>query len=141
MINTLFFGCYQLESIPRVFHTFTWTFLGGSDEYKQAYFLLGYRSSFLTHISTKWSQYHDNIYVKKFRCYEQYLFMTFSQLTYRESLRNIDVCLCAHENKISHMGISSSSVTRITLSRVNERRDWWSMWILPNLWFVPYAPL
>ena len=70
------------------------------------------------------SRYHGNRYVKKFRCYEQYLVMAFSQLNHRESLHDIEVCLRAHQNKLYHMGISSSSVSRITLSRVNERRDW-----------------
>ena len=70
------------------------------------------------------SRYHGNRYVKKFRCYEQYLVMAFSQLTHRESLRDIEVCLRAHQNKLYHMGISSSSVSRTTLSKANERRDW-----------------
>ena len=45
------------------------------------------------------SRYHGNRYVKKFRCYEQYLVMAFSQLTHRESLRDIEVCLRAHQKK------------------------------------------
>ena len=50
--------------------------------------------------------------------------MAFSQLTHRESLCDIEVCLRAHQNKLYHMGISSSSVSRTTLSKANERRDW-----------------
>ena len=50
--------------------------------------------------------------------------MAFSQITHRESLRDIEVCLLAHQNKLYHMGISSSSVSRTTLSKANERRDW-----------------
>jgi len=69
-------------------------------------------------------RYHGNRYVKKFRCYEKYLVMAFSQLTHRESLHGIKVCLSDHQNKLYHMCISSSSVSRTTLSRANERRDY-----------------
>ena len=50
--------------------------------------------------------------------------MAFSQITHRESLRDIEVCLRAHQNKLYHMGISSSSVSRTTLSNANELRYW-----------------
>ena len=47
----------------------------------------------------------------------------FAQLTYRESLRNIESCLRAHQSKRYHMGIRSRSVVRSTLSETNEQRD------------------
>ena len=50
--------------------------------------------------------------------------MAFSQLTHRESLHGIEVCLSAHQNKLYHLCISSSSVSRTTLSKANERREW-----------------
>jgi hypothetical protein len=49
--------------------------------------------------------------------------MAFAQLTYRESLRDIEACLRAHQSKLYHMGIRSK-VVRSTLSDANEQRDW-----------------
>jgi hypothetical protein len=50
------------------------------------------------------------------RCLDQYLSMAFAQLTYRESLRDIEACLRAHQSKLYHMGIRSR-VVRSTLGR------------------------
>jgi len=50
--------------------------------------------------------------------------MAFAQLTSRESLRDIEACLRAHQNKLYHMGIRSTIVARNTLSKANEHRDW-----------------
>ena len=61
--------------------------------------------------------------VKSFSCLDQYLCMAFAQLTYRESLRDIEACLRAQANKLYHMGIHSS-VSRSTLADANEARDW-----------------
>ena len=61
--------------------------------------------------------------VKKFSCLDQYLCMAFAQLTYRESLRDIEVCLRAQANKLYHMGIKSA-ISRSTLADANEVRDW-----------------
>ena len=61
--------------------------------------------------------------VKSFSCLEQYLCMAFAQLTYRESLRDIEACLRAQEGKLYHMGIQSR-VSRSTLADANEVRDW-----------------
>ncbi len=69
------------------------------------------------------ARYQGDHYVKRFRCLDQYLIMAFAQLTHRESLRDIEVCLRAHQNKLYHMGIRSA-VARNTLSKANERRDW-----------------
>lgn len=70
------------------------------------------------------ARYRGEHYVKRFRCFDQYLVMAFAQLTYRESLRDIEACLRAHQSKLYHMGIRSSNVARNTLSKANEHRDW-----------------
>jgi hypothetical protein len=61
--------------------------------------------------------------VKSFSCLDQYLCMAFAQLTYRESLRDIEACLRAQANKLYHMGIKSR-ISRSTLADANEVRDW-----------------
>ena len=61
--------------------------------------------------------------VKTFSCLDQYLCMAFAQLTYRESLRDIEACLQAQESKLYHMGIRGS-VARNTLANANAVRDW-----------------
>ena len=61
--------------------------------------------------------------VKTFSCLEHYLCMAFAQLTYRESLRDIEACLRAQAGKLYHMGIQSR-VSRSTLADANEVRNW-----------------
>lgn len=61
--------------------------------------------------------------VKTFSCLDQYLSMAFAQLTYRESLRDIEACLGAQTGKLYHMGFRSS-VARNTLANANAVRDW-----------------
>ena len=61
--------------------------------------------------------------IKTFSHLDQYLCMAFAQLTFRESLRDIEVCLRAHESKLYHLGIRGS-VARSNLSYANEHRDW-----------------
>lgn len=61
--------------------------------------------------------------LKSFSCLDQYLCMAFAQLTYRESLRDIEACLRAQRSKLYHMGIRGR-VSRSTLADANERRDW-----------------
>jgi transposase len=61
--------------------------------------------------------------VHSFTCLDQFLCMTFAQLTYRESLRDIEACLRAHQTKLYHMGIRSG-VSRNTLANANRVRDW-----------------
>lgn len=61
--------------------------------------------------------------VKSFSCLDQYLCMAFAQLTYRESLRDIEACLRAQATKLYHMGIKGR-VSRSTLADANEVRDW-----------------
>ena len=68
-------------------------------------------------------RYQGNHHVKRFSCQDQYRCMAFAQLTYRESLRDIEACLRAHSHKLYHMGIRSA-VSRSTLADANEQRDW-----------------
>jgi transposase len=68
-------------------------------------------------------RYHGNYNVKGFYCLDQFLCMSFAQLTYRESLRDIESCLRAVPNKLYHMGIRGN-VSRSTLADANESRDW-----------------
>jgi len=67
--------------------------------------------------------YRGNDKVKNFSCLDQFLCMAFAQLTYRESLRDIETCLRAMQNKLYHMGIRGR-VSRSTLADANENRDW-----------------
>lgn len=68
-------------------------------------------------------RYNGNHRVRTFTCWEQYLVMSFAQLTYRESLRDIESCLGAIGNKLYHSGIRSR-ISRSTLAEANEKRDW-----------------
>jgi len=68
-------------------------------------------------------RYKGNYYLKSFSCLDQFLCMAFAQLSYRESLRDIESCLRAMQNKLYHMGIRSK-VSRSTLADGNEKRDW-----------------
>ena len=68
-------------------------------------------------------QYQGNFSVKHFTCMDQFRIMAFAQLAYRESLRDIEACLRAQNNKLYHMGIRSK-VSRSTLAEANEARDW-----------------
>jgi hypothetical protein len=61
--------------------------------------------------------------VRTFSCTEQYRAMAFAQLTYRESLRDIEPCLPAQAAKLHHMGFHKP-VRRSTLAEANETRDW-----------------
>ena len=67
--------------------------------------------------------YRGNYKVKEFSCSDHFRVMSFAQLTYRESLRDIEACLRAMSSKLYHMGIGST-VSRNNLSNANERRDW-----------------
>lgn len=68
-------------------------------------------------------RYDGNRCIKSFTCQDQYRSMAFAQLTYRESLRDIEACLNAQSNKLYHMGIRTK-VARSTLAEANEKRDW-----------------
>jgi len=68
-------------------------------------------------------RYQGDLRLRNFTCWNQYLAMAFAQLTYRESLRDIEACLCAMGGKLYHMGFRSN-VARSTLADANESRDW-----------------
>jgi transposase len=67
--------------------------------------------------------YRGNRRVRGFSCRDQFLCMAFAQLTYRESLRDIETCLRAVGAKLYHAGFRSK-ISRSTLADANERRDW-----------------
>jgi len=67
--------------------------------------------------------YHGNHRIKTFSCFDQYLCMAFAQITYRQSLRDIETCLHAMQPKLYHCGIRGN-VSRTTLAKANEHRDW-----------------
>ena len=68
-------------------------------------------------------RYHGNYKVKSFSCWDQLLCMAFAQLTYRESLRDIEACLRVAKTKLYHIGIRGK-ISRNTLAHANETRDW-----------------
>ena len=68
-------------------------------------------------------RYNGNQRVRRLSCWDQFLAMAFAQLTYRESLRDIEVCLGAHHSKLYHCGLSAP-IKRSTLAEANENRDW-----------------
>jgi len=68
-------------------------------------------------------RYRGDRHVRSFSCLDQFLSMAFAQLTYRESLRDIEVCLRAMRPKLYHLGFRGP-IARSTLADANERRDW-----------------
>ena len=68
-------------------------------------------------------RYDGHRKVKSFTCLDQYLCMAFAQLTYRESLRDIETCLRSQPTKLYHMGLRGN-VSRNTLANANKVRDW-----------------
>lgn len=68
-------------------------------------------------------RYHGHYKVKSFSCWDQFLTLAFAQLTYRESLRDIEACLRAAGQKLYRLGIRST-VSRNTLANANQVRDW-----------------
>jgi hypothetical protein len=69
------------------------------------------------------SRYRGDYQQKSFSCWDQFLTMVFAQLTYRESLRDIEACLHSMSGKLYHMGFRGK-VARSTLADANELRDW-----------------
>lgn len=68
-------------------------------------------------------RYKGKYRVKNFSCWEQFLCLCFGQLSFRRSLRDIVVCLTAHQKKLYHLGFCSP-VYLPTLAKANEHRDW-----------------
>ena len=69
------------------------------------------------------TRYNGDRRVRTLTCTEQFRILAFAQLTYRESLRDIEVCLAAQAGKLYHMGLRQP-VARATLADANETRDW-----------------
>ncbi len=68
-------------------------------------------------------KYRGNYRMRHFSCWDQFLSMSFAQLTYRNSLRDIEACLNAQPQKLYHLGIRGN-VTRTNLANANQNRDW-----------------
>jgi len=68
-------------------------------------------------------KYRGSYKVQSFTCWEQFLVMAFAQLTYQESLRDIEIYLRAMQSKLYHIGIRSK-ISRSTLAYTNQNRDW-----------------
>src|SRR5512136_1670318 len=68
-------------------------------------------------------RYQGEYRTRNFSCFDQFLCMAFAQLTYRESLRDIEICLRAMEPRLYHAGFRGK-VSRSTLADANEKRDW-----------------
>ena len=68
-------------------------------------------------------RYRGDRQAQSFSCLDQFLCLAFAQLTHRESLRDIEVCLRAHRGKLYHMGIRGG-MARNTLANANRKRDW-----------------
>lgn len=82
----------------------------------------------LSHVSRRTfhtcvDRYQGNYKASRFSCWDQYLCLAFAQLTYRESLRDIEACLRALQPKLYHVGIRAR-VARSTMAEANETRDW-----------------
>ena len=69
------------------------------------------------------SKHQGNYRVKTFSCWEQFIVMTFAQLSFRESLRDIEFCLSGMKTKMYHCGIKGT-VARSTLAKANENRSY-----------------
>jgi hypothetical protein len=69
------------------------------------------------------AKYQGECRVRRFSCLDQFLCMAFAQITYRESLRDIEACLRSQQKKLYHMGIRCR-VSKSTLADANEKRDW-----------------
>jgi hypothetical protein len=69
------------------------------------------------------ARYDGERRVKRFSCLDQYLCLAFAQLTWRESLRDIEACLRAQSSKLYHLGFHSA-IARNTLANANAVRDW-----------------
>ena len=68
-------------------------------------------------------KYNGNYKIRTFPCYDQFLCLAFAQLTYRESLRDIETCLNSYREKLYHVGFRGQ-ISRSTRADANERRDY-----------------
>jgi len=67
-------------------------------------------------------EYNGNHRIRSFPCYDQFLCLAYAQLTYRESLRDIETCLNSHHEKLYHIGFRGQ-ISRSTMARAGEKRD------------------
>lgn len=67
-------------------------------------------------------KYEGNHRVRRFPCYDQFLCLAYAQLTYRESLRDIETCLNSHHEKLYHIGFRGQ-ISKSTMARAGEKRD------------------
>ena len=77
----------------------------------------------LTEFRRSVDRYQGEYKVQSFSCLDQFLSLAFAQLTYRESLRDIETCLRAHHSQLYHMGFRGTA-SRNTLANANQQRDW-----------------
>lgn len=68
-------------------------------------------------------KYEGNCRIRRFPCYDQFLCLAYAQLTYRESLRDIETCLNSHREKLYHIGFRGQ-LSRSTIARAGEKRDY-----------------
>ena len=78
----------------------------------------------LRHFHRCVDRYGGDYKVKSFSCLDQFLTLAFAQLTYRESLRDIESCLRAVQPRMYHLGFRCERISRNTLANANEQRDW-----------------
>ena len=83
-------------------------------------------------------RYRGDYKVQSFSCLDQFLCMAFAQLTYRESLRDIEACLRSMNGKLYHMGIRGT-ISRSTLADANEIRDWRNYADFAHMWPAQYG--
>ena len=95
---------------------------GSSNVHRQTHFFAGHRSHAKAYIPSMCATVQRQLSCKA-TCLDQFLCMAFAQMTYRESLRDIEACLRAQQNKLYHMGIRAK-ISRSTLAEANEKRDW-----------------
>lgn len=69
-------------------------------------------------------KYGGDKHARIFSCWEQFLAMSFGQLSGKDSIRGLSLCLNAHQNKLYHLGFSHQKVARKTLHDANEKRNW-----------------
>src|SRR5215470_11404922 len=119
----MFFPGLDLNFEPLICHPARSIFAGVIDAYRQADLCAVDGASATDTFRRCVARYGGHHKVKRFTCLDQYLSMAFAQLTFRESLRDIEACLRAQSSKLYHLGFRSP-VARNTLANANATRDW-----------------
>ena len=91
---------------------------------RQARICATHAVSVAEHISPCVADHNGEHKVKDFSCLDQFFAMAFAQLTYRESLRDIEVNLRAQARRLYHMGFRCQTISRNTLANANATRPW-----------------